>query len=34
MVLIYHMIRGQTDKKLTSTLIIQTFLIFELADIF
>ena len=27
-------IRGQTDKKLTSTLVIQTFLIFELADIF
>ena len=27
-------IRGQTDKKLTSTLVIQTFLSFELADIF
>ena len=27
-------IRGQTDKKLTSTLVIWTFLSFELADIF
>ena len=26
--------RGRTDKKLTSTLVIQTFLSFELADIF
>ena len=28
------MIRGRTDKKLTSMLVIQTFLSFELADIF
>ena len=27
-------IRGRTDKKLTSTLVIQTFLSFKLADIF
>ena len=26
--------RGRTDKKLTSTLVIQTFLSFELADFF
>ena len=26
--------RGRTDKKLTSTLVIQIFLSFELADIF
>ena len=26
--------RGRTDKKLTSTLVIRTFLSFELADIF
>ena len=29
-----HKDRGQTDKKLTSTLVIWTFLSFELADIF
>ena len=28
------MIRGRTDKKWTSTLVIRTFLSFELADIF
>ena len=28
------LIRGRTDKKLTSTLVIRTFLSFELADIF
>ena len=27
-------VRGITDKKLTSTLVIRTFLSFELADIF
>ena len=27
-------IRGRTDKKLTSTLVIQNFFSFELADIF
>ena len=31
---IWHVIRGRTDKKLTSTLVIRTFLSFELADIF
>ena len=31
---VYGIIRGRTDKKLTSTLVIWTFLSFELADIF
>ena len=31
---VHVVIRGRTDKKLTSTLVIQTFLSFELADIF
>ena len=29
-----YIIRGQTDKKLTSMLVIRNFLSFELADIF